>query len=158
MAKEIERKFLVDKKAWRQAKDNIVRSYVMTQGYLSKAPTHNVRVRVYPHKAELTIKGKMVGITRPEFNYEIPVSDGDELLKMCDTTVKKTRHFIQIGDHTWTVDEFFGVNKGLLLAEIELSAENEKFELPGWISMEVTYDRRYTNAYLTAHKVAHSPS
>jgi adenylate cyclase len=151
---EIERKFLVDKKLWTKTKSNVRWSDTLVQGYLSKAPTHNVRVRVGTKKAEITIKGKKVGITRYEFNCDISIKDGNELLKLCDSKpIKKFRHYINIGNHLWTVDEFFGANKGLLLAEIELLEENELFEMPDWATTEVTHDRRYTNAYLTSHKI-----
>lgn len=152
--KEIERKYLVDKALWKKAKVNIDWTDTLHQGYLSKAPSHNVRVRIGIKKAELTIKGKMVGITRPEFNYTIPMDDAHQLLTLCDKPiVKKYRHYIQVGKHTWVVDQFFGLNKGLLLAEIELNSEAEKFEMPNWVTREVTHDKRYTNTYIGNHKV-----
>lgn len=151
---EIERKFLVPKALWAKVKKDVHWTDTLSQGYLSKAPSHNVRIRVGTIEAELTIKGRMVGITRPEFNYKIPLDDGKQLLQLCDKPlVKKHRHYIQVGKHLWIVDEFLGMNKGLLMAEVELKKETEKFVMPDWVDKEVTHDKRYTNTYIASHKV-----
>lgn len=154
MAAEIERKYLVDRARWKASKRSIHSSHTITQGYLSKASTHNVRIRILDNSAVITIKGKKQGITRPEFEYSIPVKDAKVLLQMCDQPLThKIRHYIQIGAHLWSVDEFKGLNKGLLLAEVELGKETEKFVAPDWILDEVTHDRRYSNTYLSTHKI-----
>lgn len=154
MAKEIERKYLVNKRKWSKVKSKVHTSETLVQGYLSKAPTHNVRVRISSNNyARLTIKGKAQGITRDEFEYKIPLEDAEQLIKMCDGSITKIRHWIQVGDHLWTIDEFKGINRGLLLAEVEFASEDEKFEMPEWVGEEVTYDKRYSNSYLSKHKV-----
>lgn len=147
MAIEIERKFLVDTDLC-PAEDGT--KYV--QGYLGEGPDAISRVRVAGDKAYLTIKGRNAGMSRPEFEYEIPVSEAEDMLKLCrQPLIEKTRYHITVGDHLWEVDEFHGANEGLWLAEIELSAEDESFEMPDWVAKEVTDDARYYNANLAQY-------
>jgi adenylate cyclase len=146
---EIERKFLVisdEFKSLAHKQNRII------QGYLSAIPERTVRVRVKGEKGYLTIKGasNQSGMSRFEWEKEIPVEDAKELLKLCETrTIDKTRYEVKIGNHIFEIDEFYGENKGLLLAEIELNSEAEYFEKPSWLGEEVTKDNRYYNSYLS---------
>jgi len=145
MAKEIERKFLITGDEWRKQAVGI--SY--KQGYLSTEKERTVRVRTNGSKGFLTIKGLTVGATRQEFEYEIPLSEALEILDLCEKPIiEKKRYKINFGGFTWEIDEFFGENEGLLLAEVELNSENQKFEKPAWIGKEVTNDHRFYNASL----------
>ena len=146
MGVEIERKFLLASEGWRgQGAPTHMR-----QGYLSTDPARTVRVRIEGGRAVITIKGKSSGASRSEWEYEIPVADATELLDgMCEQPqVEKIRHRIEHAGHTWEVDEFLGLNAGLVVAEIELDAEDEAFEKPDWIGAEVTGDKRYYNSSL----------
>ncbi len=148
MAKEIERKFLVTGEEWRaRAQGTRYR-----QGYLSTVKERTVRVRTIDDKGFLTVKGVSVGATRSEYEYEIPAADADEMLDdLCDKPIiEKNRYKISIGDVTWEVDEFLGVNDGLIVAEIELLSEQQSFPKPEWIGREVTGDPKYFNANLIA--------
>lgn len=146
---EIERKFLVlnnDFIALAVAKNRIV------QGYLNSNPERTVRVRIKENKGFLTIKGKGndSGTTRLEWETEIPLAQAENLLSICENgVIDKIRYEIPSGKHTYEVDVFAEQNKGLVIAEIELSAENEFFEKPNWLGKEVTGDNRYYNAYLS---------
>ena len=146
---EIERKFLVENdsfKALATAKKEIA------QGYLNTNPERTVRVRISNEKAFLTIKGKgnESGMTRFEWEKEIPFEEAKSLLALCEKgVIEKTRFEIPVGNHLFEVDVFYGENKGLIVAEIELSDESEAFEKPDWIGIEVTNDERYYNAYLS---------
>ncbi|MGB1031950.1 MAG: CYTH domain-containing protein [Flavobacteriales bacterium] len=148
MAIEIERKFLLKSADWRQL---VVSSDLIQQGYLSTVPEKTVRVRSRGEKAFLTIKGKNEGLSRLEFEYEIPASDAQDLLKLCDQSISKTRHLVHQGDLVWEIDEFHDLNRGLILAEIELKSESQEFPLPCWIGEEVSNDARYYNSNLTTH-------
>ncbi|MFC5461936.1 CYTH domain-containing protein [Massilia niabensis] len=149
MGVEIERKFLVAGDAWRA----LGTPTLLRQGYLSLEPERTVRVRVEGGSATLTIKGKSRGATRGEWEYPIPVAEAAELLDtLCpQPLVEKIRHRIVNGPHTWEVDEFLGANAGLVVAEIELSSEDEGFDKPDWIGPEVTHDKRYFNSNLIRH-------
>ena len=146
---EIERKFLVKNESFKSlatAKKKIA------QGYLNTNPERTVRVRIADEKAFLTIKGKgnETGITRFEWEKEIPVEEAKSLLELCEKgVIEKTRFEIPSGKHLFEVDEFYGENVGLIIAEIELSDENEAFEKPDWLGKEVTNDERFYNAYLS---------
>lgn len=140
MGMEIERKFLVVQPLPDWEGDRIV------QGMLALTP--NVRVRVRGERGYLTVKGPQQGITRPEWEYEIPVLDALEMLDLCTLKVEKTRYEVEHAGHLWEVDVFEGVNKGLIVAEIELSSENETFERPSWLGAEVSDDPRYLNTNL----------
>jgi CYTH domain-containing protein len=122
----------------------------MRQGYLVADPVRTVRVRIEGARAVLTIKGKSTGAARGEWEYDIPIADATELLDgLCEQPqVEKVRHRIEHAGHTWEVDEFLGLNAGLVVAEIELGAEDEAFEKPDWIGVEVTGDKRYYNSSL----------
>lgn len=146
MAKEIERKFLVKPAAWEPQ----VAGTKIRQGYLSSLKERVVRVRTKGTKAFLTIKGITKGITRSEFEYEIPVDDADLLLtNLCEQPlVEKTRYKETHNGHEWEIDVFFGANEGLVVAEVELTDENEKIEIPIWIGEEVSSDPRYFNSNL----------
>jgi CYTH domain-containing protein len=145
---EIERKFLVAGDAWR----GLGTGTVFRQGYLSTEKERTVRVRVEGDRARLTIKGITVGATRAEFEYEIPVADAEEMLDdLChQPIIEKTRRRIDAAGVVWEVDEFFGVNEGLVVAEVELESEDQEFDLPSWLGKEVTGDARYFNANLIA--------
>ena len=146
---EIERKFLVksnDFKTRASAQNRIA------QGYLNSTPERTVRVRIKGEKGFLTIKGigNESGMTRFEWENEIPVKEAQQLLNLCETgKIEKIRYEIKVGSHVFEVDEFFGENDGLIIAEIELSSETEMFEKPEWLGEEVTNDERYYNAYLS---------
>jgi adenylate cyclase len=147
MATEIERKFLVQGTDWRH-----VAGVPFSQGYLNRDKERTVRVRIAGDKAFLTIKGVTQGATRAEFEYEIPVADAEHLLKLSDgPIVQKNRHVIVHEGSTWEVDEFLGDNAGLVVAEIELSSEDQQFSRPPWLGMEVTHDSRYFNSNLARH-------
>jgi adenylate cyclase len=146
MAHEIERKFLVRSDAWRPA--GTAQRY--RQGYLRTAGPATVRVRVAGEHGYLTIKGPTVGATRSEFEYSIPLADAEALLDtLCDRPqIEKLRWRVPAGAHTWEIDEFLGENAGLVVAEIELAAEDDPFERPAWLGAEVTADPRYRNSEL----------
>ena len=147
MGKEIERKFLVKSDAWRILAPGIL----YRQGYLSADTKRAVRIRTIENKAYLTMKGKTEKLlTRLEYEYEIPFSDGVEMLdKLCQRPlIEKNRHKIPFKGFIWEVDEFFGENAGLIVAEVELSHEDEQVSLPEWVGKEVTEDPRYLNANL----------
>ena len=147
MAIEIERKFLVTHDSWKS-----LQGVLYKQGYLNRDPQRTVRVRVAGDKAFLTIKGITTGASRPEYEYAIPVADADELLGLCvGPIIVKTRRLIEHAGFTWEVDEFFGDNAGLVVAEIELTREDQAFDKPDWIGLEVTEDPRYFNSYLSLH-------
>ena len=148
MGTEIERKFLVVGDDWRVGASGT--SYV--QGYLSRDVARIVRVRQAGTSAYLTIKGIVEGVSRPEFEYPIPLSDAQQLMSLClRPLVEKTRYVINYGGKRWEVDEFHGDNLGLILAEIELSREDEAVVIPPWIGQEVSGDPRYFNSYLSEH-------
>lgn len=148
MAKEIERRFHLKHDGWRA----LAEGEWLKQGYLSVEPERTVRVRVKGDQAWLTLKSNISNVSRHEFEYAIPLADAQTMLAtMCPMLVEKKRHRIPIGKHVFEVDEFFGQNAGLVLAEVELADEDEAFERPDWLGDEVTQDPRYTNAYLSKH-------
>jgi adenylate cyclase len=148
---EIERKFLVKG----DYKPYVKQSKAIAQGYLSSDPARTVRVRISDDKAFLTIKGESnsFGVSRFEWEKEISASDARQLLQLCDPAeiINKRRHIIPTGDFIWEVDEFFGVHKGLVIAEIELPSEKTAFAHPDWLGEEVTGNPHYYNAYLSKH-------
>ena len=149
MAIEIERKFLVD--ANKLPAQILTGGEKISQGYLSADPARTVRVRIKGAKAFITIKSANVGIVRQEFEYEIPIDDAAEILKLCDNVLEKIRYKINFAEHIWEVDVFGGRLAGLILAEVELSAAEEFVELPNWIDSEVSDDPRYFNSNLIKH-------
>lgn len=149
MAKEIERKFLVAHQAWRESVNTI---HVYRQGYLSYDSERTVRVRATEVTGYLTIKGITEGLTRDEFEYEIPLADALALLQLCERpAIEKKRYIVPNGAHVWEVDVFEGVNEGLVVAEIELGSEDEAFDKPNWLGNEVSGDRKYSNSAISLH-------
>jgi CYTH domain-containing protein len=147
---EIERKFLIlntpDFRTEARSKTRIV------QGYLNSAPERTVRVRIKAEKCFLTIKGKSSsdGLTRFEWEKEIALFEAEELLKLCEPgVIEKYRYEVEVGQHLFEVDEFTGLNEGLLMAEVELQHENEAFVRPPWLGREVTGQEPYYNSYLS---------
>jgi CYTH domain-containing protein len=146
---EIERKFLV------LSNDFLKEAYVekrIVQAYLNSNPERTVRIRIKGDKGYLTIKGKgnETGTTRLEWETEIPITDADKLLLICEEgIIEKTRYDIKVGKHLFEVDVFAGENQGLILAEVELKSEDEIFVKPHWLGQEVTNDKRFYNAYLS---------
>ena len=149
MALEIERKYLVDL----EKLGTLENGTRIKQGYLSTNKEAVVRIRVKNDKAYLTIKGSNIGVTRLEFEYEIPLDEANEMLdKLCQKPViDKTRYLINHENHTWEVDIFYGENEGLVVVEVELSSEDETIILPSWVKEEVTTDVRYYNSNLMKH-------
>ena len=151
MPQEIERKFLVKSDAF---KAEAFKQTRITQGYLSSVPERTVRIRVKGDKGFLTIKGigNDSGLTRYEWEKEIPTEEVMELLKIAEPgVIDKTRYQVKKGSHTYEVDEFYGENQGLIVAEIELQSEDESFEKPEWLGEEVTGDVKYYNSMLMKH-------
>ncbi|MBK7630509.1 MAG: CYTH domain-containing protein [Ignavibacteriales bacterium] len=147
MANEIERKFLVKG----EFKNLASKETRIVQGYLSSVPERTVRVRIKGDKGFITIKGigSASGATRYEWEKEIPTNEVEELLKICEAgVIDKTRYLVKVGNHTFEVDEFYGENKGLVVAEIELVSESEAFEKPTWLGDEVTGNTKYYNSML----------
>lgn len=149
MAKEIERKFLVKGEKWKVA----AKGTVYRQGYLSSVKERVVRVRTIENKGFFTIKGITKGVSRSEFEYEISVEDANIMLdEICEKPlIEKKRYKIAVGALVFEVDEFFGENEGLVVAEVELKDEKQKIELPDWIGAEVSGDPRYFNSNLIQH-------
>ncbi len=148
MASEIERKFLVTQETWRDGSPGVR----IAQGYLSLDPERTVRVRLAGGDAWLTIKGVTRGLTRAEFEYPIPQGDARALLALClPSVIDKTRHRVAYGNHVWEIDVFHGENQGLVMAEVELSAESDLPEIPAWVGLEVSADARYYNSNLASH-------
>lgn len=143
---EIERKFLINRERWKPAGSGVE----IRQGYLSVHPERVVRVRIAGEKAYITIKGKATGLVRPEFEYEIPKNEAEILLKMClDFPIEKIRFKEKINGLIWEIDVFSGANSGLIMAEVELTSEDQKVVLPDWIAEEVSNDYRYFNSWLS---------
>ncbi len=148
--KEIERKFLIP--SIEPVKEMAFRNTRIVQGYLNSAPERTVRVRIKGEKGFLTIKGRSneSGLSRFEWEKEIPLSEAEVLLKLCEPgSIEKVRYEVKVKNHIFEVDEFFGDNEGLLLAEVELSSEDEEFEKPSWLGKEVTGNKMYYNSYLS---------
>jgi adenylate cyclase len=146
---EIERKFLITSDSYKAAAFSKKR---IIQGYLNSNPERTVRVRIKENEAYLTVKGisNESGLSRFEWEKEIPVDEAQNLLLLCEKgVIDKTRFEVKIGSHIYEVDEFYGENEGLEMAEIELQSETELFEKPDWLGEEVTNDKRYYNSYLS---------
>lgn len=144
---EIERKFLVTG----DYKSEVYAHHRIVQGYLSSVPKRVVRIRIKDETAYLTIKSTVSGggLTRYEWEREIPLEDAEVMLKFCEEEIiEKTRYLVKVGAHVFEVDEFYGSNQGLLMAEVELESEEEEFEKPSWLGEEVTHDARYYNSML----------
>lgn len=148
---EIERKFLVDPAKW----NNVTKPEGITikQGYIFDTEKGVLRVRIKGSQGFLTLKSANTGITRQEFEYEIPLNEAEELLEtFCNSYISKTRYIINHHNHTWEIDVFHNQLAPLLLAEIELADESEHFLLPDFITEEVTHDERYYNSNLIKQK------
>ena len=146
MGIEIERKFLLSADTWKE----LAKGTYYRQGYLNSQKERTVRVRTIGDTGFLTIKGISVGATRMEYEYEIPVEDARVLLsELCEKPlIEKKRYKIEFAGFIWEVDEFFGENEGLIVAEIELESEDQQFEKPEWVGKEVSDDPRYFNSSL----------
>ncbi|ANJ68138.1 adenylate cyclase [Halothiobacillus diazotrophicus] len=156
MAQEIERKYLLKDGSWRDA---VTESRRMTQGYLttlSGGARASVRVRVSGDAAFLNIKSMTLGVSRDEFEYPIPVADAQHMLDhLCSgAVIDKWRHYVRFGGLLWEIDEFLGANAGLVVAEVELSSEDQAITLPDWAGAEVSDDPRYYNVSLVEHPYA----
>ena len=148
MAQEIERKFLVKDSSF---KEQAFSSSQIAQGYICSSRGRTVRIRIRDEKGYLTIKGPAGenGLSRYEWEKEIPLDEAQELMKLCEPgMIDKTRYLVQSGNHVFEVDEFYGENEGLVVAEVELSSENESFEKPDFIGEEVTGIAKYYNSFL----------
>ena len=149
MAQEIERKFLVSSDDYKRLAN---KQYRIVQGYLSSHPERTVRVRIKGEKGYITVKGiaSSSGLTRFEWEKEIAVDEAQELLEICEFgVIDKIRYEVNFGQHTFEVDVFYGANQGLAVAEVELASEEEAFEKPDWLGVEVTGDERYYNSMLS---------
>ena len=147
MALEIERKFLVDAK--KISALNLAGGEKIFQGYLSTDKNKTVRVRVKNNRGFLTIKSANVGIVRKEFEYEIPVADAEEILKLCAPNVlQKVRYKVEYAGKIFEVDIFSGRHQGLILAEVELNSQTEEIDLPDWLGEEVSDNPKYFNSNL----------
>lgn len=149
MGTEIERKFLLKSDAWRA----LAQGVVYRQGYLNSAKERTVRIRTIGDQAFLTIKGLTAGATRAEYEYPIPLPDCNAMLDTLaeKPLIEKKRYKIRHDGFTWEIDEFFGENQGLIVAEVELQREDQAFDKPQWIGEEVTGDPRYFNSNLIKH-------
>lgn len=149
MGTEIERKFLLKNDEWR----SLAVGTLYRQGYIACDRGRTVRVRVIGKEAYLTIKGTTKGTSRPEYEYPIPLEDALEMLDtLCQPPlIEKTRYKIKFGGLVWEIDEFGGENQGLIIAEVELTDENQVVEFPAWIGEEVSHDARYFNVNLASH-------
>lgn len=146
---EIERKFLVTSEAFKNEAHKRTR---IVQGFLNTHPERMVRIRIQGSDGFLTIKGKAnkSGLTRFEWEKQIPLADAEALLHLCEPgIIEKTRFEVSVGNHTFEVDDFMGENEGLIVAEIELQSETELFQKPDWLGMEVTGDVKYYNSNLS---------
>lgn len=148
---EVERKFLVNSDAF---KSEAYKKTRITQGFLNTDKNRTVRVRVKGNLGFITVKGKSSenGLSRFEWEKEIPIKEAESLLMLCEPTIiDKNRYEINVGQHVFEVDEFFGDNLGLIVAEVELKTEKEVFEKPEWLGEEVTGDIKYYNSLLSKH-------
>ncbi|MCL4122672.1 UNVERIFIED_CONTAM: hypothetical protein GTU68_032364 [Idotea baltica] len=148
MALEIERKFLVSNDAF---KKEAFTSKKIIQGFLSSVPERTVRIRIIDKQGYITVKGigNASGTTRFEWEKEISFSEATDLLKICEPgVIDKCRFYIKLENHIYEVDEFYGANQGLIIAEIELSSEEESFQKPNWLDKEVTGNKEYYNSSL----------
>jgi adenylate cyclase len=154
MAREIERKFLLKNANWRQ---QVIQQTRFVQGYLNQIEENSckssVRVRIEGKLANLNIKSLEIGLSRDEYEYEIPLSDAEKMLKnlAVGPIIEKVRYLVEQDGLTWEIDEFFADNAGLLIAEVELESEHQVIELPDWIGEEVTHDAKYYNISLTKY-------
>jgi adenylate cyclase len=150
MPVEIERKFLVKYDGW---KSHCIRSVRIRGGLLASSNGCKVRVRISERKATLAVKSAQVSATRSEFEYEVPLSDAEEMLRLCgDRHLEKIRYFVPHAGATWEINAYEGILSGVVIAEIELQSENQSFELPDWIGKDVTHDPKYQKFNLVAQR------
>jgi len=149
MATEIERKFLVVNDQWRE---HVLSESRLKQGYLANQINASIRVRTGNGKAHLNIKSSTIGVSRSEFEYEVPMEDAEAMLREVaqQPFIDKTRYKVRCGGHVWDLDVFEGENQGLVVAEVELAHEDEHFEMPPWAGDEVSGDAKYYNVHLVA--------
>ncbi|WP_029934798.1 CYTH domain-containing protein [Thiomicrospira pelophila] len=154
MAREIERKFLLANETWRQSVKKQTR---FLQGYLNQieesSSKSSVRVRIEGEVANLNIKSLEIGLSRDEYEYSIPLADAEKMLKKLSVgpVIEKVRYLVEHAGMTWEIDEFFGDNAGLVVAEVELESETQSLSLPPWAGAEVTHDVKYYNISLSKH-------
>lgn len=156
MGVEIERKFLVVGDGWQR---HVVQSGAIVQGYLTEGGSVTLRVRIIEDQiALITIKGERQGLSRPEFEYDIPMDDAREMLALADgALVSKRRYLLDLKGGEWIVDVFEGAHRGLVLAEVEIESEDAVLDLPDWLGTEVTEDPRYNNSTLAAEARQQNP-
>ena len=149
MTVEIERRFLLADDSWREAAGEPL---VLQQGYLSVEKERTIRVRIIGSQAWLTLKGYISDMTRSEFEYEIPLAHAQAMMAdMCSFKMEKYRYRVEFEGFVYEIDEYFGDNAPLIVAEIELSSEDTEFPKPAWLGKEITSDGKFTNAYLSKH-------
>ncbi len=152
MAREIERKFLVKSDDWKAL---AFKQTHFAQGYLNDiseaSAKSSVRVRIEGERANMNIKSLEIGLSRDEYEYEIPLEEGKQILQKlaAGPVIEKIRYLVKVGQHTWEIDEFLGANLGLVVAEVEMDSEDEKIEIPSWSGKEVTNISRYYNVSLS---------
>lgn len=156
MAVEIERKFLVRDNAWRS---QVSSRTLLRQGYLANTARASIRVRLAGDEGWLSVKAMTPGRSRSEYELPVPVADAREMLdRLCEgPLIEKWRHIVPFAGHHWEIDEFLGDNAGLVIAELELDSEEERFERPGWLGAEVTHEERYYNFRLAQHPFVRWP-
>jgi len=148
MPVETEHKYLINHELWQQIIPN--KSVQIKQAYLLTEPNKTIRIRTAGNAGFITIKGKTIGASRPEFEYEIPIEEANQLIEsFCSELIEKTRYYVVHENKTWEVDVFEGMNVGLIVAEIELDDEDEEYKKPNWVTQNVTDDRRYANSNLS---------
>jgi adenylate cyclase len=154
MAREIERKFLLKNDAWRQ---DVVKQTRFVQGYLNQieesSSKSSVRIRIEAEQANINIKSLEIGLSRDEYEYAIPVADAEKMLEKLTVgpIIEKIRHLVEVDGLVWEIDEFFGDNAGLVVAEVELESETQALSLRDWVGREVTDDVKYYNISLSKH-------
>ena len=150
MATEIERKYLIKEDLLKLPTEG----NQIVQGYLWSEKEKSMRIRITNNKSFLTIKTGTNPLSRLEYEYEIPMTDAEELIHQCDKTIKKTRFSVVEAGMNWEIDVFEGENKGLIVAEIELTSKDQEFEKPEWLKLEVTQDKRYLNVNLVKQPIS----
>ena len=149
MTVEIERRFLIENDKWHQYADEPL---LLKQAYLSVEKERTVRVRIVGQRAWLTLKGYISELSRSEFEYEIPLADAEKMMEsMCPFKMEKNRYRVEFEGFVYEIDEYFGDNAPLIVAEIELPSEDTEFPKPSWLGKEITADGKFTNAYLSKH-------
>ena len=142
MAIEIEKKFIVKNDNW---KNFVTTKFICKQAYLSENNQITTRIRITPNNGYITIKGPQKNISRLEFVYQIPINDAEHLFSLCSHRIFKTRYILNHYNDEWVVDVFEKNHLGLIIAEIELKSENQKFKVPTWIGKDISTDRKYSN-------------